>query len=259
MKKTRELKGMPVLTLQEGERLGQVRDLILDPAARQVVALILDRRVGGEDQVVATANVRNVGAAAITVEDRGSLVSLGRIPRFQELAQGRKPLQGKMVITEGGTRLGHVDDMEVDVQTFRLVSLVLKGFAGRGQSIAADRVRTIGADAIVVREEPAAVEASAAPLEVVEPVSPPTPTFEPKPFTPPEPVPAPPVLPAEVVPAIIAEPAPPSLSEDTLLQPLEPAGAEAEPAPAAPPAPAPAPAGEGENAWQRWVRRLKNG
>ena len=249
MKKSRELKGMPVLTLQEGERLGQVRELILDPATRQVVALVLDQRTSGkEEQVVATANVRNVGTTAITVEDRSSLVPLNRIPRFQELARARKPVQGKMVMSESGTRLGQVDDMEVDVETFQIVSLVLKGLLGRRRVISADRVRTIGADAIVVRDEPTGTDtppvADAAPPPEI--VSPPPLPVEPAPEEaacslelPSEPVPPP----AE------ATPSPPAAAESPLADALPDRGEDSPAEEAA----------EGENAWQRWVRRLKSG
>lgn len=251
MKKSRELKGMPILTLQEGENLGRVRDLILDPTAGQIVALVLDRRAPkGEDQVVATANVRNVGSTAITVEDRSSLVPISRIPRFQELAGMRKPIQGKVVISETGTRLGQVDDLEVDVQTFCIVSLVLKaGPFGRGQSIPAEMVRTIGADAIVVRESIPSAAAGG-----------------------PQPAPAPP----------LEQPAPFPPAAPGLTLAVEATASANEPALSSRPVPGdagPPPAGEGEvtaiseepppsegasgesaeNAWQRWVRRLKHG
>lgn len=274
MKKTRELRGMPVLALQEGERLGQVRDLILDPAARQVVALILDRRVGGEDQVVATANIHNIGPAAITVEDRSSLIPLSRIPRFQELARMGKPIQGKMVISEAGVRLGKVDDLEIDVQTFRLTSLVLQGFLGRGQVVSADLIRTIGTDAIVVCEQE---PAGGAPVPPAFPIQEPAPP--PGPFPDPEtglsiPTPAPiegpaPVL--EPVPDLAQEPVSVATpTENTSPSASVPAGPSAEPtaallsaedpAPNLEPGPTEGPAAEeGENAWQRWVRRLKNG
>lgn len=247
MKKTRELKGMPVLTLQEGERLGQVRELILDPVARQVVALVLDRRVGGEDQIIATANIRNVGSAAITVENRSSLIPLSGIPRFQELARMGKPIHGKMVLSETGARLGQVDDLEVDVQTFRLVSLVLKGFLRRGQVISTDLVRTIGADAIIVCEEKPQGEALPAP--------PPGPA--PESFRPPVPAqgeePLSMRMPAE-------SPPPPETSAPHPGEPdAAPPGAELS-APAGATEAAAGPADEGDaNAWQRWVRRLKTG
>jgi uncharacterized protein YrrD len=268
MKKTRELKGMPVLALEEGERLGQVRGLILDPVARQVVALILDRRVGGEDQIVATANIRTVGPAAITVENRSSLIPLSRIPRFQELARQGKPIQGKMVISEAGERLGQVDDLEVDVETFGLVSLVLKAFLRHGQVIPADRVRTIGTDAIVVCEEkPEGAPVAVSPAPVPEPAPPPSPAPAPQPFVPPSPVEEPAPVPE---PAPVEEHTPVLAPEETTASPEAPAAPAVEPEvapsdaetqdPDLEPGPTEKPAGEEEeNAWQRWVRRLKSG
>ncbi len=242
MKTLRELRGLPVLTLEEGERLGQVRDLILDPVGAQVLALILDRRApGGEPQVVATANVRHVGVAAITVENRGSLVPLSRVPRFQALARSRRPLEGRMVISEEGERLGRVGDLQVDETNFRATSLILRGTFRRGRVIPIEQVRTIGADAIVVR---AAAPAAA-------PAGPPG-------FLPPLPVEAPPgpiaAPPPEAAP--IAEPCGeiPPPPEPAPEEPTVPAPEESGLA-AAPPAEEPDQPPE-ENAWQRWVRRL---
>lgn len=158
MKKMSELKGMPIVSLQEGEQLGQVEGLIVDPAALQVVALLLDKRTANkEEQVVATANVRSVGEAAITVEDRASLVPIARIAHIQELARVKKPVLGKTVMSERGTRLGEVADLEIDPQDFRITALVLRGALWRkGATIPAERVRSIGRDAVIVREAPAA-------------------------------------------------------------------------------------------------------
>jgi len=168
MKKMSELRGMPIVSLQEGEQLGQVDGLIIDPATLQVVALLLDRRTASkEEQVVATANVRSVGEAAITVEDRASLVPIARIARIQELARAKKPVVGKTVMSERGTRLGEVADLEIDPQDFRIAGLVLRGSLWRkGTTIPADRVRSIGRDAVIVREE-----AGAAPVEEVPPAA----------------------------------------------------------------------------------------
>ena len=181
MKKMSELKGMPVLSLQEGEQLGQVDELIVDPATVQVVALLLDRRTANkEEQVVATVNVRSVGEAAITIEDRGSVVPISRIPRFQELARLKQPVLGKMVMSEDGTRMGEVADLEIDLKDFRVTSLVLQGFLWKkGAAIPAERIRSIGRDAVIVRaeagEEPPAVEPPEAIPLAPGPAEPPAP------------------------------------------------------------------------------------
>jgi uncharacterized protein YrrD len=244
MKTLRELKGMPILTLEEGVRLGEVRDLIVDPTSAHVLALVLDRRApGGETQVVATANVRHVGAAAITVENRGSLVLLSQVPRFQELARLRRPIEGRMVISENGERLGQVADLLVDETTFRADSLILRSLMKRGPAIPIARVRTIGTDAIVVRPEPPAEPA--APIVSEVPVAP----------LPVEPLPPAIEAPAAEEPVASTgtpdEPAAAPLPSADELLPEPPAPAEAVPPPEEPGQEEPA-----ENAWQRWVRRL---
>jgi len=298
MKTLRDLKGMPVLSLQEGERLGQVRDLIVDPVAGQVVALVLDQRTSEREHlVVATANIHSIGDAAITVEDRSRVVPLSRIPRFKELAQAGKPIRGKMALTESGSKLGHIGDLEIDPQTFRIVSFLLKGFLRRGQALSAERVRTVGTDVVVVRDEPApgvvAVQPAPIPTVAAPPVEVPEEPREPEPDVGPEPVPSleaepEPVLESEwealppldeEAPApteegftVEAEPAVPAVSVLPEVPPSPPAepsppATEAEPAPpweeVAPPAGLVEPPTEGateepaENPWQRWVRRLR--
>jgi uncharacterized protein YrrD len=294
MIKMSSLKRMRVLSLQEGEQLGQVRDLILDPAAGQVVALVLNERTSaGEPQVVATANVRNVGEAAITIEDRGRLVPLSRIPRFKELARARKSIHGRQVLSESGTRLGYIADLELELPSFRIASFLLKGpLFGRGRTLPAGQVRTIGADAVVVRDElagegkPAWPSPTPAPSVAVPPVEA---RVEPVPLprgVGPAPISAEPAheaepaipsvsplaeplvqIPAEAPPPVpTAEPAPPAepLAPAEALPPAaepEPAAASGEAAPApgpAEPAAKEGPAQAAENPWQRWVRRLRH-
>lgn len=165
MKKMSELKGMPIMSLQEGEQVGQVDGLIVDPANVQVVALLLDRRTASkEEQVVATANVRSVGEAAITIENRASVVPIARIPHIQELARTKKPVLGKTVMSEEGTRLGEVADLEIDTEDFRITGLLLRGTLWKkGATIPAGRIRSIGRDAVIVRQEPEAAPADVSP------------------------------------------------------------------------------------------------
>jgi uncharacterized protein YrrD len=214
MKRMQNLKKMLVLTIQEGKNLGRVRDLIVDPVTVQVVALILDQRTSkGEVQVVATANVNSIGQAAITVEDSGSLVPISRIPRFQELAQGKTPMQGKLVITEGGDRLGHIADLLVDPETFRIEAFQLRRVFGKGKCIPSERIRTIGPDAVVVREEQ---------LVAVEPVRP-----APKPVRPAAPAaPRPAPVPLVEIEFAEEEPLPPAAVEEivqAIAEEIEPA------------------------------------
>ena len=43
MRKSKDFLGMPVVSLQEGLRIGRVTGLVIDPAAKAVTALIVER------------------------------------------------------------------------------------------------------------------------------------------------------------------------------------------------------------------------
>jgi|YelNatPaOPRAMG01_1025707.scaffolds.fasta_scaffold122525_2 uncharacterized protein YrrD len=147
----RQLKGKPVLSLGEGETLGRVRGFLLDPAEARIVALVLDRRAPNKEPlIVATANLYQVGEAAITVEKRESVIPLSYIPRFQELARAQSPILGKMAITEDGTRLGRIRDLALEAPALRIDALLVGGFPGRLRRVPAGQVRTIGPDAVVI-------------------------------------------------------------------------------------------------------------
>lgn len=298
MKRTRDLKGMPILTLQEGLELGKVREIVVEPSTARIVALLLDKRTpSGEAQVVATANIRNIGPAVVTVEDRSSMVPISRIPRFQELVRAKTPVLGKPVITESGTRLGRVGELLVDPESFRIAAVELKKTFGKGQSIPAEQIRIIGPDAVVIQEKPP-LPMPARPAPRPAP-SPPAPMVEEaaESMVPPSPEDFPPVMGREdfeqaepAVPPISTldiPPAPPPLeeplpeeeaeelpfeaeeieavvpeeSETAVLPPDEGVAAEAEQfavPEGEPEASERAPAElDSATAWQRWVRRLR--
>lgn len=293
--KMRDLKGMPVLALEEGERLGKVRDPLVDPATGRVLALLLDQRTpSGEPQVVASANIHHVGPAAITVANRGSVVPLSRIPRFQELARSKTRLSGKSVITEKGTKLGEVGDLIINTETFEIEGLVLKKLLGEGRRIPAEQIRTIGPDAVVVHEAPVPSKPTRTPppspaapvepqVEEEEDVGPPAPAVETAPReTSRGPLPEiveqeppqgegeeleepaiPPVSTLDEVPAAVAGPdQEPSPVEETPMEGEPTISMHLEGGPDLAPDEHP---GEGaeeagsENPWQRWVRRLRGG
>ncbi|MGQ9512326.1 PRC-barrel domain-containing protein [Thermodesulfitimonas sp.] len=68
MRKSKELLGMPVVSLEEGLRVGRVTGLVVDPAAKTVAALIVEK--GGlfrEQRFIPFPQVYSIGANAVTL------------------------------------------------------------------------------------------------------------------------------------------------------------------------------------------------
>lgn len=156
----RGLRGMPVLTVDTGERLGEVADVLLDPQERQVKVMRV-RRGGmwrGDMGEVSYNAVQSIGRDALMLPSRVVLrPAEGDHGNLFQIDQ----LIGLRVVSEYGEALGTVEDAELDPTTGRLTALVmvpsgLGGLLGKRRTIAIEQVRTIGRDVVVLVASPGA-------------------------------------------------------------------------------------------------------
>jgi sporulation protein YlmC with PRC-barrel domain len=153
MKTMHELLGAPLVTLDEGIRLGTLKGVEFDNADGQIRYLHIDGAETRADGVVPWGAVRAVGADAITVESVGAV--LEAIPGADREAC-TADVRDRPVITESGTRLGKVTEYDVDETTGRIerYHVGTGGLIGRltHREHAFDRsaVRAFGRDAIIV-------------------------------------------------------------------------------------------------------------
>jgi len=153
MKTARELAGLAVVTLTGGERLGRIGDVVFRPATSQVAGFLVDR--GGmftKPQFLAAAQVKGLGADALTIEGEGALTEAAPA-NAEELAA--KPLEGRPVLNQAGTVLGKVADVTVDTDALLVPHLLLatglldNALHGKPQ-LPLSQVQTIGADSVIV-------------------------------------------------------------------------------------------------------------
>lgn len=157
---------MPVYDLETGRIIGRVRRLIVDPDERRIAALLLAARLGKEAPCLPFRELHAIGDHAVTVRGTDSLAPLSQHPELQELLRARRRVCPAPILTEGGRFLGDVDEFTVDPKTGRIESLLLSGGLirdlFRGQAVLpADLVLTVGEDAIIVRDDAAALLAPA--------------------------------------------------------------------------------------------------
>ena len=156
MKSFHDLLGMPLVTVQEGTRLGTLKGLEFNAADGQVRYLSFDGAETRADGVLPWESVRSVGADAITVESLAAV--LAAIPSADR-EEVTLDVRDRPVLTESGTRLGKITGYDLDEATGRIerYHVATGGLFGRltgsEVSFAQGSVRAMGQDAIIVADE----------------------------------------------------------------------------------------------------------
>lgn len=141
-----ETKGRKVVATASADTVGQVRELLVDPATRSVVAFRLKKYDHGE--VLRWGALTAVGVDAITVADTGALTGLDA--DLEPLSGKSRRMVKKRVLSTAGVDLGVVGDVTFDPASGRLSTIVLKD----DTEIDASRLVGIGSYAVVVQRGP---------------------------------------------------------------------------------------------------------
>lgn len=154
---TKRLKGLAVVSIADGRKVGTVHEVYVEPTERRVVSFGLRQPGGllhaasGPPLVVDTDNVHALGSDALTVDDASAL---------REAAGGGHPgvvsgedLTKRKVVTEGGIYVGQVVSVEIDPATYRLTAIEVSPGFFRGNKLIPDaQVTSLGADVVVVSD-----------------------------------------------------------------------------------------------------------
>jgi sporulation protein YlmC with PRC-barrel domain len=143
-----EIRGRQVVSIAEGERPGQVKDLLIEPTEKKVIALVIG--TSGGDSTLPLHAVRAIGPDAITIPDRTSLT-----PGLGESGKTFSELSKLPVLDAAGTDQGHLDDVTFELPSGVLISLKTKsggvfGIGANRENLPAALVRSLGPSAVTV-------------------------------------------------------------------------------------------------------------
>ena len=151
-----KLKGMAIISVSEGARLGRVDDVLIDPSGIQIGALKIAR--DGQQFMIPFNLIKSIGSDAITVESSqvtqaGSATAGGLV--------GLRDFKKLKMVDEAGTLLGALAGVEFDQQNGRIVQLSvhkggLLGLGGTTTAVDTSQVRGIGREVVTVSAEAAA-------------------------------------------------------------------------------------------------------
>ncbi|HIE11966.1 MAG TPA: photosystem reaction center subunit H [Desulfotomaculum sp.] len=157
MRKSKDLIGLPVVSLQEGIRVGRVTGLVINPAEKAVAALVVEK--GGllrEQKFVPFHQVHSIGGNAVTLHRVQHAAKGASLPEILRLFKEKVALTGSKVVAENGTILGSVIEYLIDTSTGMISALeiaaakpaIVQGAALLDSSL----VRTIGKEIVVVSD-----------------------------------------------------------------------------------------------------------
>lgn len=136
--------GRPVISRASAERVGDLRHVVVDVAARRITAL----HVGGRKkraELVDWSAIIGFGPDGIVIDDDAAL----RGPsgdREREVVSGRLDLDGRLVLDDSGRALGVLEDVLFDESSGEIGE-----FVADGHPVGAERLRAIGPYCVIVR------------------------------------------------------------------------------------------------------------
>ena len=156
MLKGKDIIGRKIVTLDGGEKLDSVRDLIFDEQGNRVLALLIDE--GGwfhAARVIPFTSVKSVGEDAVMIGSADDVVSAQGDATLAAAMESKSGLAGLNLITTDGKDLGRIADVFFDEVSGQVVGYEATGglfsdlSSGRTFVPAPESV-TIGAEAAIV-------------------------------------------------------------------------------------------------------------
>lgn len=155
MKKSEELIGLSIISLNDGKEVGTVKDLIVNPEQGSVECLVVDdgtRYLGVK--LLPSKFIEGVGEYAVTVESATAITTLEDLPNVNDLLEQNVEVKGTKVLTKKGGLIGSVSEFYIDEENEgKIVACELTSpKEGIKKIIPAEGVVTFGKDVLVVVE-----------------------------------------------------------------------------------------------------------
>ncbi|MBU4533604.1 MAG: PRC-barrel domain-containing protein [Eubacteriales bacterium] len=157
-KKSTDLLGLPVISLDEGVKLGHVKGLVIDPPNKALAALIVESSgLFREQRFIPLAKIHSMGFDAVTISRISNAEKGASLPNIVQLWKDKITLIGSRVISENGTVLGKVQDYTINLEDGKIdgielaessLNRMLKG----AHHVSAHQIRTLGREAVVVSD-----------------------------------------------------------------------------------------------------------
>lgn len=156
MKKSQEIIGLPVFSVLDGKKIGQVKDLVINPEEGKLdFILVSNGSWYSGARVLPYKAVMGIGLHAVTTESDSLMTNISETASAHSLLQRNIEIKGNKVLTNRGNLIGIVIEYEVDETTGKVTQLEYRTAQDESvvEYIDAGMVLTYGMDVIVIKED----------------------------------------------------------------------------------------------------------
>ncbi|MBG9655672.1 PRC-barrel domain-containing protein [Cytobacillus firmus] len=153
MKKSTEITGLPIISILEGQEIGTVKTLVINPEKGSIDFLTIEH----EDWQVSVKaipfkKIIGIGEYAVTVESDRAVIDLNEIPIANQLVNKKIRITQTKVMTRKGQLLGETAEFYTDEDTGNILGVEIQ-LSDASAVLAAEEILTYGKDILIVKED----------------------------------------------------------------------------------------------------------
>ena len=150
MKKSNQVVGLPIISIQSGSEIGHVKALVVNAADKSIDFLTVDHPDWDVSvKAIPFRKVIGVGEYAVMIEEEKAIFDLSEIPIANELVKKKISIIGTKIIDRGGQFHGEVSEFFLDDHTGRILGLQFKN-KDTEHFLSTEYIITLGKDLLIV-------------------------------------------------------------------------------------------------------------
>ncbi len=159
MKTSVEIKGLKIISINEGRQISTVKDIIINSEEGSLAFFIVDQPsdyFGA--RLIAFKDILGLGDYALIISDSSVIQDVAHNPLAIELLQKDVKVIGSQVLTTKGCLIGEVTEMMIEEETGIISACQVSNPQGTGNQVKCDRVITYGKEIILIDDSPSPVK-----------------------------------------------------------------------------------------------------
>lgn len=150
--KANDLIGKPIVSIVDGEKVGVVKEVLIDPASLKATAILIGGPPG--QGLLPFESVKSVGDDAIMIETT-QMIQWATGPLSSAAGRTIHDLKKMKVMDSSGKEIGKVHEVEIDVPSGQIASVHISGggvfgIGAHSADVNLAHIRAIGSELITV-------------------------------------------------------------------------------------------------------------